>query len=76
LPKIVDILSPLPGVVVKVNVQPNQRVKEGDPVITLSSMKMEFPVESECSGLMEVILVKEGDEIAQGKPLARIRTED
>jgi len=72
----VDVVAPLPGLVIKVNVQTNQKVKEGDPVIMLSSMKMEFPIEAEHSGTIEAILVKEGEEIQQGKAIVRIKIGD
>lgn len=66
-----ELTSPLPGYVATVHVTAGDRVRSGDPVVTLQSMKMEIPVAAEADGTVEAVLVNEGDEIDTGAILAR-----
>jgi acetyl/propionyl-CoA carboxylase alpha subunit len=44
------VLSPMPGKIVKINVQDGARVKKGEPVLILEAMKMEHVVSAPCDG--------------------------
>ena len=61
---------PITGKIIDVNVKPGDKVKEGDVLCTLESMKMENPILSPVDGkVMEVgvkpdQVVKPGDKIA------------
>lgn len=68
-----EILAPLEGVVLTVQVAPGDTVKEGQTVITMTSMKMEIPISSQCAGQIAEILVEEGSIVELGSVIARLR---
>ncbi|MHC1585969.1 MAG: acyl-CoA carboxylase biotin carboxyl carrier protein subunit [Candidatus Hecatellaceae archaeon] len=68
----VDIDSPLPGVVVKVLVKNGDQVDEGTPLVILQVMKTECPIPSPVSGKVTGVFVSEGQEIEQGAKLVSI----
>lgn len=53
-------------------VKVGQRVKKGDVVCIIEAMKLMNEIEAECDGVIEEILVKDGDSVEYGKPLFRI----
>lgn len=55
--------SPMPGVIVGVKVKVGDEVKEGDPVASLSAMKMETTIPSTASGVVKRVLVNVGDKV-------------
>lgn len=55
------IVSPLPGTVIAINVQPGDKVKFGQVVMLLEAMKMETEVVASRDGVIGSILVKKGD---------------
>lgn len=67
----VEVVSPLPGLVATVHIAVGDSVANGDPLVTLQSMKMEIPVAAEADGKIAEILVSEGDEIDTGAVIAR-----
>ncbi|MDQ2653281.1 MAG: acetyl-CoA carboxylase biotin carboxyl carrier protein subunit [Chloroflexota bacterium] len=67
-----EIVSPLPGLVATIHVKAGDTIAEGDPVVTLQSMKMEIPVTAEAAGEVAEVLVAEGDEIDTGAVIARL----
>lgn len=60
------ILSPLPGMVLRLLVKPGEHVEKGKPIVVLESMKMEMPVESPYSGEVKEIFVFESEMIEAG----------
>ncbi|CAM9777761.1 unnamed protein product, partial [Ectocarpus sp. 4 AP-2014] len=60
--------APMPGVVVGIKVHPGETVKQGQPLLVLSAMKMETNVASPADGIVKALHVKEGDNI-QGNDL-------
>lgn len=63
---------PIGGNIIKVLVTPGQRVEEGEEVVILEAMKMETPVCSLQAGVIENVLVKEGDSVSVGDCLLTI----
>ena len=61
--------APLAGTVVKLLVQPGQRVGAGQPVLLLEAMKMETAVSAPSAGIIAEICVKAGDQVAVGDTL-------
>jgi biotin carboxyl carrier protein len=59
-----QILSPMPGSVLKILVKEGDAVKEGDDVIVLESMKMENYISTKSSGTVKEIKVSEQDKVA------------
>jgi acetyl-CoA carboxylase biotin carboxylase subunit len=66
--------SPMPGQVLKVLVEDGQRVSVGDPLIILEAMKMEHTLHAKVDGVVELILVKQGEVVAPGQILVQIAT--
>ena len=61
----VQVKSPLPGSVIKVNVSVGQAVKKGDTLLTLESMKMENPILAEQDGTVAQVAVAAGQTVMQ-----------
>jgi len=56
-------LSPLMGLVVKVNVKPGQRVEANDLIIVLEAMKMETSITAHHAGKVKSVSVAPGDSV-------------
>jgi len=65
------IKAHITGTVWKIEVKVGEQIDEGTVVAILESMKMEMPVEAEESGVVEEIVVVEGQAIAEGAPILR-----
>ncbi|PMJ91278.1 sodium-extruding oxaloacetate decarboxylase subunit alpha [Vibrio sp. 10N.261.55.A7] len=61
--------APLAGNIFKVNVQSGAQVAEGDVLLILEAMKMETEVRAARGGIVQDLLVKEGDSVTVGSPL-------
>lgn len=66
--------SEVAGSVWKVEVVVGATVTKGDVLIILESMKMEIPVESPASGVVEEILVKPEEQVAEEQVLIVVRS--
>jgi acetyl-CoA carboxylase biotin carboxyl carrier protein len=64
-----EVEAHITGTVWKIEVAVGDRVREGDTVVILESMKMEMPVEAEDEGVVKEILCEEGQSVAEGDPL-------
>ena len=53
-------------------VEVGKRVKKGDTLCIIEAMKLMNEIESEFDGVVEEILVKDGEPVEYGKPLFRI----
>jgi len=67
-----ELGSPMPGVVEKVHVSANKRVREGDILLTVSAMKMEVHVKAPFHALVSNLHVAAGDKVVEGALLARL----
>ena len=65
--------SIMSGNIWKIEVQVGDKVKEGDVLVILESMKMEVDIEAEVTGVVSQILYKEGDNIESGDVLVVIK---
>ena len=65
-----EIKAHITGVVFQVTAKPGDRLKAGDPVIVLESMKMEIPVEAPRAGSVKEIRVHEGQTVQEGDIVA------
>jgi urea carboxylase len=68
----VAVASPVPGAVWKINVANGARVKEGDVLIVVESMKMEMAVHAPISGTLSEFRCAEGRPVSLGQTLAVI----
>ncbi len=64
-----EIVSPMPGKVVKINVAEGQLVKKGDILLVIEAMKMENNIICPKEGKIEKINVKTGDMVNGSKEL-------
>ena len=61
--------APMPGTILKVNVQNGQAVKEGDVLVVLEAMKMENEIMAPKAGTVSQVLVSKGSSVDTGAPL-------
>ena len=66
------VKAPLPGTIIDVKVQVGQQVNVGDTVLVLEAMKMQNNIESEYSGQVISVLVKQGETVMEGAVLLTI----
>ena len=64
--------APMPGTILKVNVQNGQAVKEGDVLVILEAMKMENEILAPKNGTVTQVLVSKGASVNTGAPLVVI----
>lgn len=64
-----DVVSPMPGRVVKVFVTEGQEVKAGDTLIAVESMKMEYAVKAKGDGKVARLLVAEDAQVEMKQKL-------
>jgi 3-methylcrotonyl-CoA carboxylase alpha subunit len=67
-----DYTAPMPGQIVRVVGQPGQEVNEGDPLVILSSMKMEQTVYARQAGTLREVFVTEGQFVQSGTLLVQL----
>jgi len=64
--------APMPGVVVDVKVKAGDEIREGEPLVVLSAMKMETVIPAPASGTISRLLVTAGDKVEGNDLLAQI----
>lgn len=63
----------VPGSVWKVLVEAGKAIRQGETLAVLESMKMEFPLEAECDGIIEKIYIAPGEVVNAGQLAVCIR---
>ncbi len=63
------VATHLAGNVWKISVRPGDQVAEGDPLVIVESMKMEFPVAAPCAGRVLQVFCREGSQVSAGQDL-------
>lgn len=71
-----NITSPMPGKVIKINVQVNDKVNKGDILLIVEAMKMENNIVSPLDAVVEKISVKEQDKVSTSDVLVQLKTID
>ena len=66
------VTAPMPGAILKVNVQNGQAVKEGEVLVVLEAMKMENEILAPKSGTVTQVLVSKGSTVDTGAALVVI----
>lgn len=68
-----DLVAQFPGKVRKLLVVEGAKVQEGDPLLLVEAMKMEFSVKAPAAGTVSRILVKEGQQLSPGDRFLEIK---
>ena len=63
------VAAPMPGTILKVNVQPGQAVKAGEVLLVLEAMKMENEIMAPKAGTVAQVLVSRGANVDTGAPM-------
>lgn len=65
--------SPIQGNIFKIVTQPGDAVKAGDTLLILEAMKLENEIVAPRDGVIDAILVKEGQNVDAGIPLVSLK---
>jgi propionyl-CoA carboxylase alpha chain len=71
-----SLLAPMPGAVIRVEVEQGQQVEAGQPVLVLEAMKMQHTVTAPHAGTVTQIDVRPGAQVAAGEVLAVVEEND
>lgn len=66
-----DLRAPMPGLVVKVLVEPGQAVEPGDGLVVVEAMKMENELRAEAGGTVAAVEVTTGQTVDRDEVLVR-----
>lgn len=66
------IKSPLPGIIISIEVKEGQAVKRGQKVAVIEAMKMENDILAEADGTVTAILARKGDSVLEGADIVTI----
>jgi acetyl-CoA/propionyl-CoA carboxylase biotin carboxyl carrier protein len=67
------VTSPMPGIVLAVNIAEGQDVTSGEPMLIVEAMKMEHAVTAPFDGTVAEVTVKPGQQVAMDETLAVIQ---
>jgi len=70
--KINSITSPMPGLILNINVKEGQKVKNGDVLLVLEAMKMENSIISPKDGIVKLVSVKKGLTVEKNEHLIEL----
>lgn len=66
------IKSPLPGIIISIDVKEGQAVKRGQKVAVIEAMKMENDILAEGDGTVTAIHARKGDSVLEGADIVTI----
>lgn len=72
LKKVEPIKAPMPGLVLKVLVEPGQQIKKGDGLLVLEAMKMENVLKASADATIKAINVEERTAVEKGTILIEL----
>ncbi|MBK7143074.1 MAG: biotin/lipoyl-binding protein [bacterium] len=64
-----SLKAPMPGLVIKLRVEPGERVAKGQPLVIIEAMKMENIIKARTDGIIKEIKVKAGQSVEKGDTL-------
>ena len=68
----VTVKSPLPGIIISVDVKEGQAVKRGQKVAVIEAMKMENEILAESDGTVTAVHTRKGDSVLEGADIVTI----
>jgi biotin carboxyl carrier protein len=66
------LVAPMPGLVVRINVQPGDEVQPGQPLVVMEAMKMENELRATTPGFVVAIRVQPGAAVEKGAVLVEL----
>jgi propionyl-CoA carboxylase alpha chain len=63
------VLSPMPGLLVEVAVQPGQKVQAGERVAVIEAMKMENVLFAQADGVVGKVMASRGESLTVDQPI-------
>ncbi len=70
-----SLAAPMPGAVIAVRVEENQRVRRGAPLLLLEAMKMEHTISAPHDGVVKQLFFAPGDQVREGETLLILNAE-
>jgi propionyl-CoA carboxylase alpha chain len=67
------VLSPMPGLLVQVAVQPGQKVQAGERVAVIEAMKMENVLFASADGTVAQVLAQQGESLSVDQPIVEFQ---
>jgi pyruvate carboxylase subunit B len=67
-----EVKAPMPGLVVRVLVEPGQRVEAGAGLVVLEAMKMENQIKAPAAGMVVSVRVEAGQAVEKGQVLVAL----
>ena len=64
-------LAPMNGQITKVHCEAGQILKEGQAIVSMEAMKMEYTLRAPSDGILDCLLVSEDDQVNEGEQLFR-----
>ena len=71
-----DVLAPMPGIILEVNVSEGEEVKKGDFLCVLEAMKMENTLSAPRDGIVKSINIAKGETVDKGMLLIEFEKND
>ncbi len=71
-----SLTAPMPGMIRAVHVKPGDTVKEGDALLVLEAMKMEYTIRAFADGVVDHVNYAAGDQVSEGAELLAIASGD
>ncbi|MFQ6116319.1 MAG: acetyl-CoA carboxylase biotin carboxyl carrier protein subunit [bacterium] len=59
----IEIKAPMPGLIVKIEVEEGEKIKRGDGLIIIEAMKMENEIRANTDGIVKKVLKKENQSV-------------
>jgi biotin carboxyl carrier protein len=66
------IVAPMPGMIIRINVKPGDRIEAGQGVVVMEAMKMENELRATSSGVVKSIEVSAGTAVEKGALLVAL----
>ena len=68
-----SVLSPMPGLITLVDVEPGQKVAKGDRLVIVEAMKMEHSLRAPFDGVVEAVKVAVGSKVDEGQVVVAVK---
>lgn len=66
------VVAPMPGLIVRVHVQPGDQVEAGQPVVVMEAMKMENELRAQAGGVVKAVLTQAGQAVDKSAVLIEL----